>query len=166
MVQYIKGRSGRHVQAEFAHLRKRYWSQHMCVRVYFRATVAQSHEATTKTFSKSHKWHENDQGFKITASAQPLNALLSGTAIADGFAAGTPDGNPVLLDHDRIKRPIPGNTTNSNQILAGREIHQIQFHREQGQTVLDVSVSRSGAERLSDFAQNLNIVRAGFTGEW
>jgi putative transposase len=35
MVQYIKGRSSRHLQAEFPELRKRYWGQHMWARGYF-----------------------------------------------------------------------------------------------------------------------------------
>jgi putative transposase len=29
LVQYVKGRSSRHLQAEFPELRKRYWGQHM-----------------------------------------------------------------------------------------------------------------------------------------
>ena len=32
LAQYIKGRSSRHLQAEFPELRKRYWGQHMCAR--------------------------------------------------------------------------------------------------------------------------------------
>jgi putative transposase len=32
LVQYVKGRSSRHLQAEFPELRKRYWGQHMWAR--------------------------------------------------------------------------------------------------------------------------------------
>jgi len=32
LTQYIKGRSSRHLQAEFAELRKQYWGQHMWAR--------------------------------------------------------------------------------------------------------------------------------------
>jgi putative transposase len=35
LAQYIKGRSSRLLQAEFAELRKRYWGQHMWARGYF-----------------------------------------------------------------------------------------------------------------------------------
>jgi len=33
LAQYIKGRSSRHLQAEFPEQRKRYWGQHMCARI-------------------------------------------------------------------------------------------------------------------------------------
>ena len=50
MVQYIKGRSSRHLQAEFPELRKRYWGQHMWARGYFCATVGAVDEATIKAY--------------------------------------------------------------------------------------------------------------------
>jgi len=68
MVQYIKGRSSRHLQAEFPELRKRYWGQHMWARGYFCAKVD---EATIKAYIESQKWDEDDQGFKITAPPEP-----------------------------------------------------------------------------------------------
>ncbi|MDQ2948632.1 MAG: IS200/IS605 family transposase [Acidobacteriota bacterium] len=42
LAQYIKGRSSRHLQAEFPELRKRYWGQHMWARGYFCAMVGRS----------------------------------------------------------------------------------------------------------------------------
>ena len=71
LVQYIKGRSSRHLQAEFAELRKRYWGQHMWARGYFCATVGAVDEATIKAYIESQKWDEDDQGFKITAPTEP-----------------------------------------------------------------------------------------------
>ena len=50
LVQYIKGRSSRHLQAEFPELRKRYWGQHMWARGYFCATVGAVDEATIKAY--------------------------------------------------------------------------------------------------------------------
>ena len=50
LVQYIKGRSSRHLQAEFPDLRKRYWGQHMWARGYFCATVGAVDEATIKAY--------------------------------------------------------------------------------------------------------------------
>jgi putative transposase len=59
--QYIKGRSSRHLQAEFPELRKRYWGQHMWARGYFCATVGAVDEATIKAYIESQKWDEDDQ---------------------------------------------------------------------------------------------------------
>jgi putative transposase len=50
LAQYIKGRSSRHLQAEFPELRKRYWGQHMWARGYFCATVGAVDEATIKAY--------------------------------------------------------------------------------------------------------------------
>ena len=69
--QYIKGRSSRHLQAEFPELRKRYWGQHMWARGYFCATVGAVDEATIKAYIESQKWDEDDHGFKITAPTEP-----------------------------------------------------------------------------------------------
>jgi putative transposase len=48
LAPYIKGRSSRLLQAEFAELRKRYWGQHIWARGYFCATVGAVDEATIK----------------------------------------------------------------------------------------------------------------------
>jgi putative transposase len=71
LVQYIKGRSSRKLQEEFAELRKRYWGQHLWARGYFCATVGAVDEETIKRYIESQRWDEDDQGFKITAPAEP-----------------------------------------------------------------------------------------------
>jgi putative transposase len=69
--QYIKGRSSRHLQAEFPELRKQYWGQHMWARGYFCATVGAVDEATIKAYIENQKWDEDDDSFKITAPTTP-----------------------------------------------------------------------------------------------
>lgn len=71
LVQYIKGRSSRRLQDEFPELRKRYWGQHLWARGYFCATVGAVDEATIREYIENQKWGEDDQGFKITAPAEP-----------------------------------------------------------------------------------------------
>ena len=71
LAQYIKGRSSRHLQAEFAELRKQYWGQHMWARGYFCATVGAVDEATIKAYIENQQWGEDDESFKITAPTKP-----------------------------------------------------------------------------------------------
>lgn len=71
LVQSIKGRSSRRLQDEFPELRKRYWGQHLWARGYFCATVGAVDEATIREYIENQKWDEDDQGFKITAPAEP-----------------------------------------------------------------------------------------------
>ena len=71
LVQYIKGGSSRKLQDEFPELRKRYWGQHLWVRVYFCATVGAVDEATICEYIENQKWDQDDQGFKITAPTEP-----------------------------------------------------------------------------------------------
>ena len=71
LVQYVKGRSSRKWQEEFPSLRKRYWGQHLWARGYFGATVGAVDEETIKAYSENQKWDEDDQGFQITAPAEP-----------------------------------------------------------------------------------------------
>jgi len=71
LVPYIKGRSSRKLQDEFAELRKRYWGQHLWARGYFCATVGAVDEATIREYIENQKWDEDDQGFKITAPTEP-----------------------------------------------------------------------------------------------
>jgi putative transposase len=71
VVQYIKGRSSRMLQAEFPELGKRYWGQHLWARGYFCATVGAVDEETIKHYIESQRWDEDDQGFKITAPTKP-----------------------------------------------------------------------------------------------
>ena len=71
VVQYIKGRSSRLLQAEFPELGKRYWGQHLWARGYFCATVGAVDEETIKHYIETQRWDEDDQGFKITAPTKP-----------------------------------------------------------------------------------------------
>ncbi len=71
LVQYIKGRSSRRLQDEFPELRKRYWGNHLWARGYFCATVGAVDEKTIREYIENQKWDEDDQGFKITAPAEP-----------------------------------------------------------------------------------------------
>ena len=71
LVQYIKGRSSRWLQEEFPHLRKRYWGQHLWARGYFCATVGAVDEETIKAYIENQRWDQDDQGFQITAPAEP-----------------------------------------------------------------------------------------------
>src|SRR5690349_21453538 len=71
LVQYIKGRSSRRLQAEFPELRKRYWGQHLWARGYFCATVGAVAEETIRRYIENQKWDEDEQGFKITAPTEP-----------------------------------------------------------------------------------------------
>ena len=71
VVQYIKGRSSRLLQAEFPELGKRYWGQHLWARGYFCATVGAVDEATIKEYIESQRWEDDQEGFKITAPTKP-----------------------------------------------------------------------------------------------
>jgi REP-associated tyrosine transposase len=71
VVQYIKGRSSRLLQAEFPELGKRYWGQHLWARGYFCATVGAVDEDTIKHYIETQRWDEDDEGFKITAPTKP-----------------------------------------------------------------------------------------------
>ncbi len=70
LAQYIKGRSSRMLQAEFADLRKRYRGQHMWARGYLCTTVDAVDEATSKAYIEKQKW-DDEEGFKITAPTKP-----------------------------------------------------------------------------------------------
>ena len=71
LVQYIKGRSSRRLQDEFPELRKRYWGQHLWARGYLCATVGAVDEKTIQEYTENQRWDADDQGFKITAPAEP-----------------------------------------------------------------------------------------------
>jgi len=61
LVQYIKGRSSRQLQAEFPELRKRYWGQHMWRADIFCATVGAVDEATIKAYIESQTWTKTNR---------------------------------------------------------------------------------------------------------
>ena len=66
LVQYLKGRSSRKLQMEFAELRRRYWGQHLWARGYFISTVGTVTDEMIKKYIEEQKW-EDDGGkaFKI-----------------------------------------------------------------------------------------------------
>ncbi|HLH34448.1 MAG TPA: transposase [Alloacidobacterium sp.] len=45
--------------------------QHLCARGYYCASVGAVDEDTIRKYIESQKWDEDDQGFKITALAEP-----------------------------------------------------------------------------------------------
>ena len=69
--QYIKGRSSRHLQAEFPTCEKQYWGEHMWARACFCATVGAVDEATIKAYIENQRWDEDDESFKITVPTKP-----------------------------------------------------------------------------------------------
>ena len=71
LVQYLKERSSRMLQEEFAHLRKRYWGQHLWARGYFCAAVGAVDEKMIWKYIENQKWEEDSKNFKITALAEP-----------------------------------------------------------------------------------------------
>jgi putative transposase len=71
LVQFLKGRSSRMLQAEFQHLRKRYWGQHLWARGYFCATVGAVDERAVMAYIESQQWDEDVDGFKVTAPTEP-----------------------------------------------------------------------------------------------
>jgi REP-associated tyrosine transposase len=71
LVQFLKGRSSRLLQAEFPHLRKRYRSQHLWTRGYLCATVGAVDERAVMAYIESQRWDEDVDGFNVTAPTNP-----------------------------------------------------------------------------------------------
>jgi putative transposase len=84
MVQYIKGRSSRHLQAEFPEARKRYWGQHMWARGYFARQWALWMKQRSKRISKVKR---GTKTIRASRSLRPpsLEPALS-RARSDGFS--------------------------------------------------------------------------------
>ena len=70
LVQYIKGRSSRMLQAEFPHLQKRYWGQHMWGRGYFCTTVGSVTEERVWQYIENQKMEEGRENFTVTDEFQ------------------------------------------------------------------------------------------------
>ena len=70
-VRCVKGRSSRRLQAEFPHLRKKFWGQQLWARGYVCATVGAADEQAVRESIESHKWDEDVEGFNITAPESP-----------------------------------------------------------------------------------------------
>ena len=65
-MQYIKGKSSRKVMMEFAHLKKRYWGQHMWSRGYFAVTVGNLNEQQVQEYIENQEMHHKQDNFSIS----------------------------------------------------------------------------------------------------
>ena len=65
-VQYVKGKSSRKVLMEFAHLRKRYWGQHMWAKGYFAVTVGNLNEQQVQEYIENQEVHHKNDSFEIS----------------------------------------------------------------------------------------------------
>ena len=65
MMQYIKGRSSKMLQEEFAELRKRYWGQHLWATGYFIRTVGTVTEEMIKEYIANQGKERNEEVFTI-----------------------------------------------------------------------------------------------------
>jgi putative transposase len=67
VAQYLKGRSSRLLQEEYAELKKRYWGQHLWARGYFCGTVGAVTEEMIKEYVENQDEEDDDKEiFKIT----------------------------------------------------------------------------------------------------
>lgn len=66
LVQYLKGKSSRKVLMEFAHLRKRYWGQHIWARGYFGVTVGNLNEQQVQEYIENQEQHHKKDNFSIS----------------------------------------------------------------------------------------------------
>ena len=65
-VQYMKGKSSRKLQQEYAYLRKRYWGQHMWARGYFSVTTGSINEQDVQKYIEEQEIHHKIDDFKIS----------------------------------------------------------------------------------------------------
>ena len=65
IMQWLKGRSSRLIQEEFAHLKKRYWGQHMWARGYFVGSVGAVIEEMIKEYVENQSDDDNET-FKVS----------------------------------------------------------------------------------------------------
>jgi len=65
IMQYLKGRSYRLLQEEFADLKKRYWGQHLWARGYFCATVGNVTEEIIRNYIANQFNEGKDEIFRI-----------------------------------------------------------------------------------------------------
>ncbi len=69
IAQYIKGRSSRKLQQEYASLRKRYWGQHLWARGYFCASSGEVTDEVIKSYIEQQDMARDD-GFRLSDEAQ------------------------------------------------------------------------------------------------
>jgi len=67
LLQYIKGKSSRKLQMEFAHLKKRYWGQHLWARGFFVVTVGNVNSEDVQRYIEQQEEHHKQDDFKISA---------------------------------------------------------------------------------------------------
>ncbi len=65
IMQYLKGRSSRMLQEEFAHLKKRYWGRHLWARGYFCATVGRVTQEQIQEYVEKHDQESPEDVFGI-----------------------------------------------------------------------------------------------------
>ncbi len=66
IMQYIKGKTGRKLLAEFDHLKKRYWGQHLWARGYFAVTVGNVNSEEVQRYIENQEEHHRDDNFSIS----------------------------------------------------------------------------------------------------
>lgn len=66
IMQYIKGKTGRRLLAEFAHLKKRYWGKHLWARGYFGVTVGNVNSEEVQRYIENQEEHHRDDNFSIS----------------------------------------------------------------------------------------------------
>ena len=66
VVQYLKGRSSRMLQNEFAQLKKRYWGQHLWARGYFCATVGAVTQDQIREYIAKHEQESCPDNFTVS----------------------------------------------------------------------------------------------------
>ena len=67
IMQYIKGKTGRKLLAEFDHLKKRYWGQHLWARGYFAVTVGNVNSEEVQRYIENQEEHHRDDNFSISS---------------------------------------------------------------------------------------------------
>jgi putative transposase len=66
VMQYVKGKSSRKVMMEFAHIRKRYWGQHIWGRGYFAVTVGNVNEQEIQEYIENQEIEHKKDDFSIS----------------------------------------------------------------------------------------------------
>ena len=66
LIQYLKGKSSRKILAEFEHIRKRYWGQHLWARGYFAVTVGNLNEKQVAEYIENQDTENADDNFNIS----------------------------------------------------------------------------------------------------
>lgn len=65
IMQWVKGRSSRRLQQEFAELHRRYWGQHLWARGYFCASSGTVTDEMIKEYLESHGGRAPDPDFRV-----------------------------------------------------------------------------------------------------